>query len=301
MECRTFFPLLAQHSGVTLTIVRVYKAIISLLNITGNAILIWGLNKTGQTDTISLKFVRLKSICDSISGMSSLVLMTMLPWKYYIRYCWLAQSMQFILGVCNLFSFSLTGLVALDRYLHVRYLQRYPFVFTKKRGLIATIASFCYALSVNAITILPLSPTVSLITRTIYSFFIVPLVLAIFLLYYRAMKELRIRANQLSRSIITQNKALTKTAKRITICIIVLTLPLATLNILQVLDKHHTFIDSSVLHICKWFAFITFLLNAFCSSSIFLSQNRPIQQLLRRVVIERYNRMRSAVGVMVAN
>ena len=74
MECRIFIPLLDNEQTALMTIIRVYNVIIAILNIAGNALLIWGLWKTRQTSTVSLQFIILMSISDLISGISGVVL-----------------------------------------------------------------------------------------------------------------------------------------------------------------------------------------------------------------------------------
>ena len=123
--------MIGNYGGVGM-LIRIYNAIISVLNITGNLLLIWGLNKTGQTKTISFQFIILMSISDLISGLSSLVFLTMVPLKYYTKYCPLTQSRQMLLGCCNLFSMFMLVSVALDRYMRMKFMERYSLVFTKK-------------------------------------------------------------------------------------------------------------------------------------------------------------------------
>ena len=299
MECRTILPVLTDTS--TLLFIRDNNAIVSVLSIAGNSLLIWGLNKTGQTITISFQFIILMSSSDLITGMSSLVLLTLVPWKYYSKNCWLALLTQFLLGLYNLFSFSMLNLIALDRYLHIKYMARYPLVFTKKRGYILAILSLFCAAAYNAFLLLPLHLRISSILQSGFTVVLYLFIFAIIILYNHAMRELRRKANQISRRVGTQSRVLLKAAKRIVLCTILLTLPLAVIFILGFLKKYRGFLDISIQYVYRWFAYITFLVNAFCSSCIFMLQNRPIRQLLKRFAIRQYSRMRSTVGVMITN
>ena len=301
MECRALIPLLVDTSAITVTLIRVYNGVIAVLNIVGNAILIWGLYKTRQTNTISYQYIIFMSISDLMCGVGGLVLLTLVPWNYYVMECLLHLSTQFFLSSCNLFSCLMVVLVALDRYLHMRYLERYSIVFTKKRGYFLSLASFFFAIFINVILLLPVPSDAYYIIRLICSFASLPFIFATLCLYYCAMRELKRKVNQISRSIITQSRILSRAAKRITICIIVLTVPLAIITIFGELDINHKFKDRSVIYTFRWFAYVTYLINPFCSSYIFLSQNRPIWHLVRRAVIDYRHRMRSAVGAQQPN
>ena len=237
------------------------------------------------------------SISDLMCGVGGLVLLTFIPWNYYVMDCLLHLSTQCFLVICNLFSFSVVVLIALDRYLHMRYLERYSIVFTKKRGYLLSLTSFIFALVIPLTLTLPVPSHIYYILRSIVAFATVIILFSIFMLYYCAMRELRRKADLISRSIITQSRTLSRAAKRITICIIFLTIPLAIILILGEFNRSHRFLDESVILICTWFAYVTYLINPFCSSYIFMSQNRPIRQLLRRVYTYHCNCMRSAIGV----
>ena len=291
MKCRLFLPLLAIWPTRILGVIRAYNVIIGVLNITGNSLLIWGLCKTRQTSTISLQFMILMSISDLISGISGLVLLTLYTWDQYGKSCWFALSTQFILATCSMYSLSMIVLVAFDRYLHMKHLERYNLVVTKKRGYFLAIASFFATLSINIILMVPLPSKIyaSLLIGLSASLF--PTLCLVLWLYYNALRELRMRANQATRRIYFQSKALGRAAKRITICIAVLTIPTTVLTILGEITEPHGVEVSVEFKTVRWLAYITYLSNAFWSSFIFMSQNRPIRQICRRYV----SRIRPAV------
>ena len=275
-------PSLANMPTVIIAIIRIYNLLIAILNITGNAILLWGLGKTGQTSTISFKFIILMSITDLISGISGLTLLTLYTWERYDKSCWQALSTQFILFTCNVFSLFMIALVAFDRYLHMKHLERYCLVATKKRGYIMAMVSFFAALSMNIVSTVPQLSNIIVILLTVNCTLLLPTLFLVFWLYYSAMRELRLKANQLTRGIIMQSKILGRAAKRISICTAVLTIPTTILTGLGEFNVPHGVRDSQEFNTVRWLAYITYLSNAFWSSFIFISQNRPIRQLLRR-------------------
>ena len=200
----------------------------------------------------------------------------------YNRICWLKSFIQFILTAPNIFSLFMVAFIALDRYLHMRYLERYPSIVTKKRGYLLAITSFLFASTASAIIILPLPRNAFFIIQWLFIVSVFPVLLSIMILYYSAMKTLRAKARQLTRLTISQTTALSNAAKRITICVAVLMLPLFIIEAIELANEYYEFVSSSLMDDIKWFAYITYLFNIFGSSFIFMSQNRPIKTVLRR-------------------
>ena len=235
------------------------------------------------------------SISDLITGLSGLVLLTLYTWDQYRRCCWLALSTQFTLGTCNVFSLMMIVLVALDRYLHMKHLERYCLVVTKKRGYITAMVSFFAALSMNIIFMVQWPSKIVAVLLTVNCTLLFPTLFTVFWLYYNAMRELKMKANQLTRSIIVQSRALGKSAKRITICTAVLTIPTTILTILGEFNLPPGVRNSLEFTTVRWLAYITYLSIAFCSSLIFLLQNRPIRQIFRRFFGYPCSRIRPSV------
>ena len=283
MECRESSIVSFTITKHVLPHVGVFIFIILVFNFSGNTLLIWALKKTGQTKTISSQFIIIMSISDLIISTNSLiiVIINLIPQKNS-SICWIYILFQFLMTTSNMFSYHMIALIALDRYLHMRYLQRYPFVVTKKRGYFITVACIMSAIAVNVILYLPLPYNVPYISQSVYIFISFPVTCSIFILYHKAMKALRTKASQLTRRVIAETRTLSKAAMRITICVLVLTLPPIIIQILELINKHHKFIASNLLENLKLFSYITFISNAFWSSYIFISLNTPIRLLLRR-------------------
>lgn len=285
MECRGSSVFSFNIAEESFLYIRAYIVIIIIFNISGNAILIWALKKTGQTRTISFQFIIIMSISDLVSSIANSIILIITSISQQNKtICWIRLLCQFLLSTCVAYSFIMVALVALDRYLHMRYLERYPSVVTKKRGYCLAIASFVYASTVHVIYSLPLSYNVPYISQSVYIFSTSPIIFSIFVLYYKAMRAMRTKASQLNRSVIAQTRTLSKAAKRITVCVLVLTLPTITIQSIELVNKHFNFSSLSVLGSAKIFAYITYSSIAFWSSYIFMLQNRPIRLLLRRLV-----------------
>ena len=262
--------------------IRVYIVVITAFNVTGCVLLLWALKKTRQTKTISFQFIIMISISDLTSSISNVIFLTLMTWREYNQICWVRTFVQLLLGTLNIFSFIMVALIALDRYLHMRYLQRYPIIVTKTRGHLLAVAAFMFSSIANGILVLPLPKSKLVIIQTLYLILICPALLSIMILYYSAMRILRMKAGQLTRNNITQTRALSKSAKKITSCIAALTLLLTVTQAIEMANEHYGFTSPTLIDNIKWATYITYLLNVFCSSFIFMSQNRPIKTLLAR-------------------
>ena len=127
---------------------------------------------------------------------------------------------------------------------------------------------------------------------------IIVLLVSVITLYYNALRTLRRKAHQVTRNVINQSRALSKAAHRVSVCLLVLTVPMVITFTIQNVNIQLHFANESSINVITWFAYISFLGNAFCSSVIFMSQNRPIRRLIRRLANHNWNRIRSAVGTL---
>ena len=269
-----------------MTYLLVYIIITATCNITGSFLLLWALKRTKQTNTISLQFVIMMSMSDLVSSISNAMVLPLMTWKGYSMNCWMSWArilVHFLLGTCNTFSFFMIVLIALDRYLHMKYLERYPSIVTKKRGYLLAVVAFFIASTVQGALHLPISKSEMAIIQTIYVVSVWAPLLSIFMLYRGAMRALRAKSNHLTQSIFIQTRSLSITAKWITICVTALTVPLFIMQAIEATDEYKRLMSSSTINSMKFFAYTTYTSHVFCSSIIFISQNRPIKVLLKRV------------------
>ena len=297
MECREKVIFIFNITRDILPYIYGYIIIIDVFNISGNAILIWALKKTRQTKTISFQLIIIMSISDlAMSTASLLILLIPLIHHQNKSRCWAALLCQIFIKTFSQYSFMVVTLIALDRYLHMRYLERYPSVVTKKRGYCLAIASFVYAVIANIIYTLPLPNNISYIFES-FTIFVGSLIgISVFVLYYKAIRAIRTKASQLTRSVITQTRSLSTAAKRITLCFFILTMPWVILSVLEVINKHHKFTTSTTLDNAKLFSNVTFSSNAFWSSFIFISLNTRIRMLLRQLARRLFQSMTSPIA-----
>ena len=292
MTCSTYLTELYGVPPPLAALIQTYNILMGTINIIGNAILLWALRRTGQTTSLSLQFIIIMSSSDVIAGIISLTFTALL--LAGLNYCWLKLTIRFTLNTCTFFSICMIFLIALDRYLHMKYLERYSLVFTKKRGYSITAFMLLMGIFTSAVSVSPFSTFALSIFHIVYFSLAIFFLMAIAMLYHEALCTLKRKASQISRSVVNQNRALGKAGKRVSICVLVLIVPLCAVLLLEAVNYHLEFVNVSVLSPVIWFAFITLLGNGFCSSVIFMSQNIPIKRLLRRTVRYNLNRIQTA-------
>ena len=301
MKCK-LVPLFALDNPTDMaTFVRVYNIIIAVLNTIGNSLLIWGLKKTGQCKTMSFHYIIIMSTSDLIAGINCLTLFNLVTWEEYHKICWARLLNQFMLTTCNCFSFFMLVLIAFDRYLHMKYLNRYNEVVTKRRGYLLIVISILFMTTINCIMVLPIGYQKIWFLQYYYVCYGILVSFGVGILYYSAMKTLKANASQLSWDVVIQTRTLSKAAKRISISVIILSLPLMMVQILKVINDHHDLIAASLLNLFTWLAYITFLFNGFCSSFIFMSQNRPLKTLFKQYVTYLCHCVDSSIWPIEAN
>ena len=301
MACSLFLMNLFTSEQIFLIFIQIYNTVISILNISGNSILIWGLHRTRQTKTISFQFIVIMSASDLTTGVVGLISMVLVLFEQYQKYCLLRIGVLAVFTVLNVFSSLMVCLVAFDRFLHMRYLETYQFKFTKVRGYFLVIILAVLALATGVLFALPLTLVIhSILQMACSSMAAVILILTLFF-YRKALSTMRRNGNQITRSIINLNRALGKAAKRVSICYFILSVPLIATYFLNSIKLRVAIFDSSILEYGFWFAYVTYLANGFCSSVTFISQNIPIRRVLRRVVMDKWNRIRSVVGAVETN
>ena len=285
MECKTTSLFLLAIESHVKPYIQACIVALAVFTITGNALLIWLLKKTRQTNTISFQFIIMMSISDLILSTSNLIalLMSNVSNDANTKICWIVLFFQFVIATCASFSVTMATFIALDRYLHMRYLEKYPSIFTKKRAYFLTIMTILLLVMLNAIFAMPFSNDVQQVFQAIYLFLAAPTVFAILMLCYHTMKTIRKKASQLTRSLVNQTRTLSKALKAIAICTISLLIPSIIIKVLQMVNKHYKFSSSFLLDTIMLFSYITFSSNAFWSSFVFMLLNRPIRLELKRI------------------
>ena len=260
---------------------------ISSLNILGNAILIYALRTTGQTNTVSFKFIIIMSISDITCGVVGLVPVTQLLWEHSHGYCYLKICTQWVLNAQGSFSIMMIALIACDHYLHMTNLTRYHSIMNTRRGYCLAFNTLFFAGSMATVYQLLLhyhkGPGLILqVISAVFGVFTLGIAMA---LYLKAYKNLQSKAatqtNQVARSILNEARKFSKTARLIVISAIFLTMPRMVATVFEVINTYTTFLNQSSLDTFVWLGLLIYSANAFSSSVIFIMYNSLVKQFLK--------------------
>ena len=265
------------------TYIRACIVALAVLTITGITLLMWLLKKTRQTNTISFQFIIMMSISDLILSTSNLIalIMSNVSDDANTKICWIVLFFQFVIATCASFSVTMATFIALDRYLHMRYLEQYPSIFTKKRAYFLTIMTILLLVMLNAIFAMPFSNDVQQVFQAVYLFLAAPTVFAILMLCYHTMKTIRKTASQLTRSLVNQTRTLSKVLKAMAICTISLLIPSIIIKVLQMVNKNYKFSSSFLVDTKLILSYITFSYIEFSGSFGFLFLKLVLKRIAR--------------------
>ena len=290
MPCSSMFPLVSKIPDGSLAFIRTGNFMISSLNIIGNAFLIYALKVTGQTKAMSIKFIVFLSISGLINGITGLCTISMLLWEQFEGSCFLKIVTQVTLGSTNPFSSATIVVIAVDRYFHMKYLLRYPVIVNNKRGYRMIFACLCFALVLLLCQLLLIfiSPEDISLLQISFAILLVPLIGSVAALYYKAYKNLQLKApSQMSQSIksaLQECKNFATTSKRIIVSFALLASPLAAGVGLRSATRHSSFIGRINLDAWLWVGVLCFSAISFSNSVIFIMHNRLVKRLLKRLI-----------------
>ena len=269
---------------------RATNLFISFLNMAGNAFLVYALKKTGQTGRISIKLIAFMSMSDFMTGVIGMSWLTLLLWGEFQENCLLMEVIQMSTNVTCIFSILMVGAIALDRYFHMSYLERYPLIMNNKRGYGMTLVcllSTCILVIVEFVVLRFAGYGILVLQFTLLCIWI-PVFGSIALVYYKAYKSLRLRASSqmtvVVRDALHESRKFAKIAKLILISLAVLTTPMLICLSLRFINHLGDFIDTLLLDILFWVALLLHTANGFTSCIIFMFYNTMVKQLLKYII-----------------
>ena len=289
-NCTLLFPSVRTFSQQVLWALRITNSCIALFNIFGNSFLIYALKKTGQITNMSLQLIVLMSASDCINGIVGLSLTNIILWKEYNSLCYLRVLTRFLSHVFLGFSFTTAQLIAIDRFLHIKYLQRYPIIVTKRRGRILLLALFILHILLAFVSTMPFLKDYKIIGTMVYIFGATLIIISVISIYYKTLRTINSRTlskrNPIMRSTISYSKALMNVAFGISICMVLCLAPYIIAGIILEVSRRYQTNISKETAILIWFFYVATYANGVCSFLIFIAQNRPVKRLLKEIVFE---------------
>ena len=290
-NCTSVFPSIRSFPQNLLTTLRATNTCIAIINILGNAFVIYALIKTSQTTSLSIQLIVLMSSSDCINGIVALVFTNMLLWKRYDSYCTLKVITQFMHGLFINFSCTTVLLIAIDRFLHVKYLQRYSRIVTKRKGHILVSVIFLFQILLAIASSVPVSKGSTNIGELVNANCGMLGVIAVIFFYCKTTQAVKNRVSSMHNSVMNITMVRIKTfanvALSISICTGVLLALYATGFIIlkmQVKGSYQAH-KATELAIFRWFVYVVSLAYGVCSCVIFIAQNKPVKRLIKRMIV----------------
>ena len=288
-NCTSLIPSVRYFSQQVLWLLRITNSIIGLLNVFGNSLLIYALKKTGQTTTLSIQLIVLMSVSDVINGTVALSLINILLWEQFDSDCYLKVTAQFLHRIFLVYSFQIVLLIAVDRFLHMKYLLRYQLIMPKRRmrNLICFTFSF-YTL--NAFfSSMPFFKVYMKIGNMVHTVLAAVGMIAVFVLYYKTMRAINRRVTSMDsicmQRTIIEIKTLANVALSICICTLILLTPYIIGVIILEVRSRYDAQNTKELAIFKWLTHLAALGNGACSCAIFALYNRPVKRFIIRMIM----------------
>ncbi len=172
--------------------------IIAISNVVVNSFLIQALRKLKKLSTISFKYILLLSISDICLGITWVAYLCML-YTTFNGIKWIILTIANILMYFfATFSLSMVVVIALDRYIHMKFSVKYNTIVTKRRAVITVV---------SVVLILVFQVALLLSARILGFFFIVQLalnitgitcIIVVFMLYVKAYRFLRAQIERMN-------------------------------------------------------------------------------------------------------
>ena len=289
-NCNSLFPSISNFSPQVLSGLKITNSCIALLNIFGNSCLIYALKRTGQITNMSLQLIVLMSASDCINGVVGLSLTNIILWKERKSLCYLRVATQFMNNVFLSFSFTTVLLIAIDRFLQIKYLQRYSMIATKRKGCILLLFVILCNIAVAFVASMPFLEHHKQIGKPIYLSGATLIIIAVIILYYKTFKTINRRVLSMHdpdmQNTMNHSKKIMKAALSICMCMVLTLSPYIIVGILSEISKHYHGKVSRELVILKCFTYLASLANGVCSCIIFIVQNRSVKRLLKGMIVQ---------------
>ena len=290
-NCNSLFPSIHNFSLKDLWALRITNSCIALFNIFGNSFLIYALKKTGQITNMSLQLIVLMSVSDCINGIANLSLTNIILWKEHSSLCYLRVATQFINNVFLSFSFTAVLLIAIDRYLHIKYLQRYTIIVTKRKGCILLLFVIFCEILIAFVSSMPFLEHRKTFGKPVYLSGAASIIISVVILYYKTLKTINRRVismhTPVMKNTLTRSKKILNAALSISMCMVLTLTPYIIAGILSEISmRFHGKVSKEVV-ILKCFSYLFSLANGVCSCIIFIAQSRPVKRLLKGMIAQR--------------
>lgn len=278
-------------------IYRVFSGInlfVSVSNIVTNSILSFVLWKLKKLNTTSYRFIFVQSACDVLVGSAMLLSRIVYYFVPFSRFCELKAFSDIVCDSLCMFSGIMVTLIALDRYIHMRFLNRYSVWMTKRRAIMLIIFNGCTCSLMGAIQILAYLGEWYHLVLLIQNCIAILMIVGTSMGYFNAYRSLNMRTKQLDFGRSLPNTSSGARGKRnptkefLKAMIAILTTfmisftPFVVSSALKFAYRNQNISDSKIIF--SYIARLFVCMNSSLNAVLYLSLNRELKIYARQVV-----------------
>ena len=251
-----------------------------------NSLLSFLLWKFKKLNTISFRFIFIQSVSDVVVGITLVSSRTVFFSINDVDFDKIKSFSDIVCDTLCMFSGNTVLLVAIDRFLHMKLLNRYSGIMTKNRAIMLMLvnAAFCFALLiVEIIGYFDGFYQIFVIVSNFIAIFLVATISGIYCHTFKSVEK-RTRESSKARSTVFQSgRNPTKQFQKVIILIltafVLCSAPIVIFALVQFIFEKRK-MHNEVITVCFFVSRLLVCLNSTLNASIFLTVNKELRELM---------------------
>ena len=300
MDCDTVYPNRESMSRESLIALGYFNILVTICNVVLNVFLCYALWKTGQLYKLSSKFIFCLSVSDTFVALTTQSLVSyLLLSESKAQNCKIEAASHFFSFTLNQFSGDMIMIVALDRFFHMKYLNKYSAYMNNTRGIMLVALNVAISLFGGITAMLVAILDGFFIWHSTFVILDTLVIITTMVLYIRMYLNVKKIVDSLNlRSNITPvengvkkpkprqyNFTLAKTMSFVLVSMVCAYIPYFCVGSASIYYYHAKNQEpSNGLKIAVYFAIIVVYMNCSFSAIIFISFNKSIKKLMAKAL-----------------
>ncbi|XP_057289793.1 melatonin receptor type 1C-like [Hydractinia symbiolongicarpus] len=287
-ECETTYSGKSYLNNGQIISLITLNVIVMILNLIFNSAVIYGLVATKQLKNYSLKLILYLSINDCCLALITQTLFTVMLAKF--EDCDFETIVQFFAIFFTHISAYIIALIGFDRYIHMRYLNRYAQVITNKRVIMILTAVVLLSLTQAMVYVLGTQLNFLSKAKQITVSIDAVIAISVFTAYIMTVRVVKVHSKRTeSRDMLKAvDTTVTRTASRILTAIVICYIPYIIVSFTHaVVSQKWDGIRKQWLEYALILGFVLTYFNSFVNAIIFLSLNKKVKRYVTSVMKNR--------------
>ena len=260
--------------------------IIAVPGISLNSLLSFLLWKFNKLNTISFRFIFIQSVSDIIVGVTLVSSRTVFFSMNDVDFDKIKSFSDIVCDTLCVFSGTTVLFVAIDRFLHMKLLNRYSEIMTKNRAFILMLLNAAFCLALLTVESIGYFNGFYLIFLLISNFIAIYLIVTVSGIYCHTFKSVEKRTREFSkaRSTVSQNgrnptKQFQKVVTLVLTAFVICFAPFVIFALVQFIFQKRQ-IHNEAMTVCFFTSRLLVCLNSTLNASIFLTVNKELRELM---------------------